>query len=77
MTELLGNVPVNLISVGLLGVLALRRLVRMDRYFELRAVVLTTLLWVLLIYLFVISWPPFLENDCVPDDGGTGFTIHA
>ena len=77
MTELLGQLPFNLISVGLLGALGLRRLVRMDSYHELRAAILTALLWVLVIYLFLLSWPPFLATDCVPLAAEPGaFAIH-
>ena len=46
-------IPLNLICLGLLGALGLRRLVRMEGYHWLRVVLLTGLLWLPVIYLFL------------------------
>ena len=55
---------VSLVSLGLLCVLALRKLVLMDGLLELRAVIFTALLWAVLLGLFVMacSTPQY---DCV------------
>jgi hypothetical protein len=76
MSELLEALPFNLISVGLLGALALRRLVLMERFHWLRVVILTALLWVPVIYLFTFAFPS--SPTCEPDLKEPGrFTIHA
>ena len=72
MLELSEYVPVNLISLGLLGALGLRRLVRMDGHHRTRVVILTGLLWVPTIYLFVLSWPPLFppcHHSCMTGSG--------
>jgi hypothetical protein len=69
MLELSEYVPVNLISLGLLGALLLRRLVRMERFLLPRVVILTVLLWVPVFYLFMLSWPGVFERDCEPVEG--------
>lgn len=51
-------VPVNLICLGLLGALGLRRLVRMEGHHEVRVAVLTALLWVPVVYLFIAAFLP-------------------
>jgi hypothetical protein len=38
----------------------------MERFYWPRVVILTVLLWVPTVYLFLLSWPPLLETDCVP-----------
>jgi hypothetical protein len=53
MVELSDYVPVNLICLGLLGALGLRRLVRMDGHHGLRVAVLTGLLWLPVVYFFL------------------------
>jgi len=74
MAELSEYVPINLICVAVLGALGLRRLVRMERYHWPRVVILTVLLWVPAVYLFLLSWPPLLEPDCVPAEDRGVFT---
>ena len=63
MTELLGQVPFNLISLCLLGALGLRRLVLMERLHWPRVVILTALLWVSALYLFSLTLPE--SRGCV------------
>ncbi len=58
MTEVLERLPLSLICVGLLCVLGLRRLVRMEGHHELRVAILTGLLWVPVIYLFIVTYLP-------------------
>ncbi|MET0649044.1 MAG: hypothetical protein ABW208_20740 [Pyrinomonadaceae bacterium] len=74
-TDLLGQLPVNLISVGLLVALCLRRLVRMERLHWPRVVLLTVLLWVPAFYLFTLTLPS--SHTCMPLAAESeGFTIH-
>jgi hypothetical protein len=54
----------SLASLAVLCVLGLRKLVLMDGLLELRAVVLTALLWAALFALFVLAIPPS-SSDCV------------
>ena len=56
--ELWGDVAVNLICVGLLAALGLRKLILMESYHAERVVLLTGLLWALAVYLFVIAYVP-------------------
>ncbi len=70
MTELFGeHSPLNLVCLGLLGALVLRRLVRMDGYHWPRVVLLTALLWIPVICLFLniigrmLMLPAFCGND--------------
>jgi hypothetical protein len=70
MVELSGYSPINLICLGLLGALLLRRLVRMERFHWPRVVLLTVLLWVPALYLFSLPFPespgcvvPLQEED--------------
>jgi hypothetical protein len=63
MTELLGQVPFDLISLGLLGALGLRRLVLMERLHWPRVVLLTALLWALAFYLLSLTLPE--SQGCV------------
>ena len=56
--ELSDHIPLNLICLAVLGVLGLRRLVRMERFHWLRVVILTACLWALAIYLFLIAFSP-------------------
>ena len=74
MIELSEYVPIDLICVAVLGALGLRRLVRMEKYHWPRVVILTVLLWVPAVYLFLLSWPPLLEPDCVPVEDRSVFT---
>ena len=75
MTELLGQVPVNLISLGVLGALGLRKLMRMEGHHWLRVVILTGLLWVVLIFLCSVLLFPS-PPSCVPTPGlPEAFTI--
>ena len=83
MEELSVYVPVNLISLVILGALGLRRLVRMDGHHELRVVILTGLLWVPTVYLVLLCAPPLAQPSCVvfaeqPEGSGPsdGFAIH-
>jgi len=55
---------VSFVSLAVLGVLGLRKLVLMEGLFELRAVILTVLLWCVLFGLFVMACPPY-QYDCV------------
>jgi hypothetical protein len=66
--ELSDYVPVNLISLGVLGALGLRRLIRMDGHHELRVAILTGLLWALALYLFAAAYLPTYP-DCEPTPG--------
>ncbi|HEX7312718.1 MAG TPA: hypothetical protein VF297_02295 [Pyrinomonadaceae bacterium] len=65
MVELSEYVPVNLISLVVLGLLGLRKLVRMDGYHELRVVILTGLLWVPTIFLALLCVTPLVGSSCV------------
>jgi hypothetical protein len=56
MIELSEYVPINLICLGILGALGLRRVVRMEGYHWPRVVILTALLWVPTVYLFLLVW---------------------
>lgn len=55
---------VSLVSLAVLCVLGLRKFVLMDGLLELRAVVLTALLWVALFSLFLLALPSY-HGDCV------------
>ena len=69
MIELLDYVPINFISIFILGALLLRRLVRMDGHHWTRVVILTGLLWVPAVYLLLLPYaPPPDYPDCVPGD---------
>jgi hypothetical protein len=68
MLELSDYIPVNFISIFILGALLLRRLVRMDGHHRARVVLLTGILWVPAIYLFLLSWAllfPSYQHSCV------------
>ena len=65
MVELSDYVPVNLISLVVLGALVLRKLVRVEGYHWLRVLILTVLLWLPTIYLFILSCPT-LNYDRAP-----------
>ena len=76
MIELLEYVPINFISLAVLGALVLRRVVRMERLHWLRVVILTALLWVPAVYLFILCCPSLAEPSCMPTlDESDGFTI--
>ena len=66
MVELSDYVPINLICLAVLGVLGLRRLVRVERFHRLRVVILTALLWVPMLYLFSLVLPA--GHTCTPLD---------
>ena len=66
MIELSDYVPINLICLGLLGALGLRRLVRIERFHRARVVMLTGLLWVPTLYLFSLALAPQVSTDCAP-----------
>ena len=72
MRELLEYVPINFISLCILGALLLRRVVRMDGHHWLRVVILTGLLWVPTIILFLLSWaqliPPYHHSCTMVSD---------
>ena len=70
MIELSEYVPINLISILVLGALLLRRLVRMDGHHWTRVVILTGLLWVPAVYLLLLPFAPPDFPDCVPMDEG-------
>ena len=55
---------VSFVSLAVLCVLGLRKLVLMDGLLELRAVVLTMILWVAVFALFLLAFPP-THGDCV------------
>ena len=57
---------VSLIALAVLFLLGLRKFVLMDGLLELRAVVLTMLLWAAVFALFLLAFPPSY-GDCVPD----------
>ncbi len=66
-------VPIDFISVSVLGALLLRRLVRMDGHHWTRVVILTCLLWVPVFFLFMLSLDPLFpphQQSCVPTDEG-------
>ena len=69
MIELSEYVPVNLISILILGALGLRRVVRMDGHHWTRVVILTGLLWVPAVYLFLLACAPerdyYYYQDCI------------
>ena len=69
MTELSEYVPVNLISLCILGALLLGRLVRADGCHRLRVFILTGLLWAVLIVLCLMAFAAG-SSDCVPMRGG-------
>ena len=66
MIELSEYVPINFISLCVLGALLLRRLVRMDGYHRTRVVILTGLLWVPAVFLLLLPYAPPDFPDCVP-----------
>ena len=69
MVELSDYVPINFICLGVLGVLGLRKLVRMERFHWPRVVILTGLLWVPAVYLILLAaFGPPTHIDCVPSD---------
>jgi hypothetical protein len=64
-------VPINFISICVLGALLLRRLVRMEGHHELRVVILTVLLWVPAVFLLLLPYAPgpgYDQHYCVPRD---------
>ncbi len=63
MMELSGHDPVDLICLGLLAALLLRALVRMERFYWPRVLILTVLLWVPVLYLFSLAFP--LSAGCM------------
>ena len=65
---------INFISLGLLGALGLRRLVRMEGFHWPRVVILTVLLWVPTICLFFLCFPPAPSCVGLPVESDT-FTI--
>lgn len=61
----------NTLSLVILGILVLRRLILMDRFFVVRAVLITTFLCVLLLllfFLFVAGTEIHCANHYAPDD---------
>jgi hypothetical protein len=69
MIELSEYVPINFISLFILGALLLRRLVRMDGHHWTRVVILTGLLWVPAVYLLLLPYAPASNfPDCTPRD---------
>lgn len=70
--ELSDQIPINLISLCVLGALALWRLVRMERFHWPRVLILTVLLWVPAVYLILLAafGPPVdTDSGCVPSGG--------
>ena len=55
---------VSFVSLAVLCVLGLRKLVLMDGLLELRAILLTALLWTVLLGLFFMACPTY-ESTCV------------
>ena len=70
MTELLEQVPLDFICLGILGALLLRKLVRMEKYHWPRVVILTGLLWVPAVYLLFLGYAPATDYyyHCMPTD---------
>jgi hypothetical protein len=68
MLELSEYVPVNLICLGLLGVLGLRKLIRMEEHHDVLAVVLTACLSALVIFLFILAYLPPPLPPCEPGE---------
>ncbi len=67
--ELPDHIPINLICLAVLGVLGLRKLIRMEGLHWLRVAILTGLLWVLAIYLILLAaFGPQPDLDCVSSD---------
>lgn len=71
MVELSQYVPINLICLAVLGALGLRKVIRMEGYHWPRVVLLTGLLWVPVLYLFLICYPPS-PPSCVIQFGEPG-----
>lgn len=65
--ELSAYALINLICVVVLGLLGLRRLIRMEEYHDVLVVVVTPCLWALAFYLFALaflpSYPPCLPGE--------------
>lgn len=55
---------VSLVCLAALFMLGLKKFVMMEGLLELRAIVLTALLWVALFALFLLAFPPY-HGDCV------------
>ena len=68
MSDLLESIPINLICVGLLGVLGLRKLIRMEEHHAVLAVVLTVCLWGLAACLFILAYLPPPLPPCEPGE---------
>jgi len=66
---------VSFVSLAVLCVLGLRKIVLMDGLLELRAVVLSALLWVAVFYLFTLALPASSYNCIILDDAGHTYTI--
>ena len=66
---------VSVVSLAVLCVLGLRKLIVMDGLLEVRAIILTALLWAALFGLFLMACPtPY--RDCMPPSGEKdAFTI--
>ena len=67
MIEPSGYDPVDLICLGLLVALLLRLLVRMERFYWPRVLILTFLLWVPTVYLFLLCFESPPPPSCVLD----------
>ena len=66
---------VSVVSLAVLCVLGLRKLIVMDGLLEVRAIILTALLWATLFGLLLMACPRS-DWDCVPPfDEKDGFTI--
>ena len=76
MIEPSGYDPVDLICLGLLVALLLRLLVRMERFYWPRVMILTFLLWVPVAYLFLVAFlGPGDFHNCMPDEDSNVYTI--
>ncbi len=63
-----GDVTINFISLGLLGALLLRWVVRMEGFHWARVVILTALLWLPVAYLILAAFlTPGDYYRCMPD----------
>ena len=66
---------VSVVSLAVLCVLGLRKLIVMDGLLEVRAIILTALLWAILFGLLFMACPT-LDGDCVlPSGDKDSFTI--
>ena len=67
---------VSVVSLAVLFLLGMRRLLRIEGLHALRVVVFTALLWVVVLFLFSLAFPP--SPGCMPlSDEESGFSISA